>query len=387
MAKMQPILPKFMLVMFGLGAGLALLEISLHLFPALLPRPVRQALAIYQDIHQTSDTNRPFKPDPTLIYAPRPGIDVEIHDGLALQYTVHTRSLGDPEVGFRDAGPITPTYAAAVGDSFTWGTYVEAEQTWPEQLQAEMGQPVVNLGVLGYGPIQYQLVTEKYALPLKPQVVLWGLFSGNDFVNSTEYVEWVQSGRQDSGLKQPETGLADFLARNVRLYELTKFFWHAGIYYQRLTSPEVVDIPAPGGPDWSFYPDILERQADSRQPRVAEGWQLTRQALLSARREVQAAGAQLVVVIIPPKELIYWDTLREHVGNPAAYDLAEPIRALTGFCQARQFLCLDLTPPFLDYTRTGQELYFRQDAHLNSTGYYVTAHLIAQYLRDQNLQP
>lgn len=373
--------------MLGTCAGLALLETSLHLFPALLPRAVRQALAIYHDIHQTADINRPFRPDHTLIFTPRPNVDLEIHDGLTLQYTVHTRSLGDPKVGFRDVGPITPTYAAAIGGSFTWRTYVEAEQTWPEQLQVELGEPVVNLGVLGYGPIQYQIITEKYALLLKPHVVLWGFFSGNDFVNSTDYVNWKRSGKQDSGLKQPQPGLVDFLSRNVRAYELMQFAFKAGIYYQRIASPEVLGVPAASGPDWAFYPDILERQADGRQPNVAEGWRLTQQALLATQEEVQATGARLVVVIIPPKELIYWDTLRVHVAHPATYDLAEPIRTLMNFCQAQQFLCLDLAPAFLNHTRAGEELYFRQDAHLNPTGYWLTAQLIAKYLHDQHLQP
>ena len=92
-------------------------------------------------------------------------------------------------------------------------------------------------------------------------------------------------------------------------------------------------------------------------------------------------------VVIPPKELIYWDTLQQYVGNPATYDLAEPVHTLMTFCQAQHFLCLDLTPNFLKDTRAGAELYFRQDAHLNATGYQVMAQLIAQYLRDQNLQP
>ena len=157
-----------LLVLFGISAGLALLEVSLHLFPGLLPQAVRQALAIYADSHQTSEIDRPFVANDDLIYVPRPDVDMVIHDGLTLQYSVQTRSIGDPAVGFRDSGPVAPAYAVAVGDSFTWGTYLEADQTWPEQLQAEVNAPVINLGVLGYGPIQYQIVTEKYGLPLRP---------------------------------------------------------------------------------------------------------------------------------------------------------------------------------------------------------------------------
>ena len=114
-----------MLVMFGLVAGLAMLEVTLHLFPGLLPQAIRQALAIYADSHQTSEINRPFVANDDLIYVPRPDVDIEIHDGLTLQYSVQTRSVGDPSVGFRDIGAAEPAYAVAVGDSFTWGTYLD----------------------------------------------------------------------------------------------------------------------------------------------------------------------------------------------------------------------------------------------------------------------
>lgn len=384
---MAAVLRAMALILFGLCAGFGLLEASLHLVPMLLPPAVRHALAIYNDIHRTSDVNRPFAPDPELIYVPRPNVELEIHDGLTLQYTVRTHSFGQPAVGFRDTGPITPTYAIAVGDSFTWGTYVEANQTWPEQVQAETGAPVLNFGVLGYGPMQYRLVTEKFALPLRPNVILWGLFAGNDFVNSADYAAWVKQGKHGTGLTEPETGWSDFLSRHVRVYELAKFGLQAGIYYQRLASPEVIDVSAPGGPDWAFYPDILERQADGRQPMVAEGWKLTQQALLETETEVRAAGAHLVVVIIPPKELIYWDLLRQRLANSAAYDLAEPIRTLLNFCQTHQLHCLDLTPALNDHARSGEELYFRQDAHLNPAGHRLAAKLIADYLYQQQLQP
>lgn len=373
------------LILGGALASLALVEASLHLFPGLLPPAVRQALAIYNDSHQTRYINQPFVANDELIYVPRPGVDLEIHDGLTLKYTVRTRSLGDPTVGFRDIGPTTPAYGVAIGDSFTWGTYVDADQTWPEQLEARVGAPVINLGVLGYGPIQYQIVTERHALPLHPRVVLWGFFAGNDFIGSTDYLEWEKAGKGYTGLSEPATGLRDFLARDVWLFELLKFALHLGIYYQRGATEGATFVPAPGGPDWTFYPDVLERLADGRRPDVAEGWSLTEQALLETDSEAPANGAQFVIVIIPPKELVYWDALRRRLADPSAYDLAEPERTPTTFCRAQKLHCLDLTPTLADQAGAGQELYFRQDAQLNPAGHRLVAETIALYLQEQNL--
>ena len=385
---MKPIALRLLLVIGGMAFGLGVIELSLHLFPGLLPPAVRQALAIYDDSHETQDLYQPFVANDELMYVPRPGVDIEIHSGLTLSYTVRTRSLGDPSIGFRDSPPTLPAYAVAAGDSQTWGTYVEADETWPNQLEAEAGAPVINMGVLGYGPLQYQIVTEKYALPKHPRVVLWGFFAGNDITDSKDYAGWVKGGKQGTGLTQPESGVRDFLSRNIRLYELLKLAFHAGIYSPRGATERALTVPAPGGPDWTFYPDVLESLADGRRPDVAEGWSLTQKALLETRVAAQADGPQFVVVIIPPKELIYWDTLlRGRLADPAAYDLAEPVRTLTDFCEAQRLDCLDLTPAFLEHAANGEELYFREDAHLNPAGHRLAAQLIKAYLAQQGLLP
>jgi len=197
----------------------------------------------------------------------------------------------------------------------------------------------------------------------------------------------VQGGKAASGLAQPETGLRDFLARHVRLYELLKFTLHAGIYSARGATEQAVTIPAPGGPAWTFYPDVLEGLADGRRPEVAEGWNLTQKAILEAEAATRAVGAQLVIVVIPPKELIYEALWQKRVADPSAYDLAEPARTLMAFCQAQGLKCLDLTPALSTRAANGKELFLRQDAHLNPAGHRLVAQLVKDYLAEQRLLP
>lgn len=375
------------LIVGGMVLGLGVIEIGLHLFLGLLPPAVRQALAIYNDSHQTQDVFRPFVASDELIYVPRPDVDVEIHDGLTLSYTVQTRGLGNPPIGFRDTPPTLPVYAVAAGDSQTWGTYVEADQTWPKQMEAAVGAPVINMGILGYGPVQYQIITQKYALPLHPHVMLWGFFTGNDFTDSTYYADWVKAGKSYTGLTEPETGWRDFLSRNLRLYELLKFALQAGIYSKRGATEQAILVPAAGGPDWTFYPDVLERLADGRRPDVANGWSLTQQAILDTQAAARTAGTQFVIVVIPSKELIYESLWRERVADPSRYDLAEPVRILLAFCQTQGVSCLDLTPALSAHAANGEELFLRQDAHLNPTGQRLVAQLVKDYLARQGLLP
>ncbi len=386
-ARLRQIAARLALMAAGVILALALLEAGLHQFPGLLPPAMRQALAIYADAGQTADINRPIGPDDELQYAPRPNVDVVIHDGLSLSYTVQTHSLGGSAIGFRDVDPGVAPYAIATGDSQTWGTYVSAEQTWPNQLEAALDRPVLNMAVLGYSPLQYQIITERYALPLHPRLMLWGFFSANDASDSNDFDAWVQAGRPSVRLTQPESGLRDFLSRRVRLYELLKFVMHAGIYYQRGAVAQAVVAPAAGGPAWIFYPDTLAALADGRRPQVARGWQLTDAAILETRSTVEAAGAALVLVVLPPKEVVYADLWRPRVTDPAAYDLAEPERTIMAFCQAQSLKCLDVEPAFAAHAAAGEELYLRQDAHLTPAGHRLVASLVRDYLAEQKLLP
>ncbi len=49
----------------------------------------------------------------------------------------------------------------AIGDSFTFGSHVEDDETWPAQLSVLLNRPVWNAGVFGYGIDQMVLRTEK----------------------------------------------------------------------------------------------------------------------------------------------------------------------------------------------------------------------------------
>ncbi|MEZ4771272.1 MAG: GDSL-type esterase/lipase family protein [Caldilineales bacterium] len=368
----------------GLVFALLIAEAGFHLFPGLLPPAVRQAVAIYNDSRATEDTYKPFIADDRLMFAPQPGLDLTIHSGLDLQYTVRTRTLDDSGVGFRDIGAIEPAYAVAVGDSFTWGTNVAAAETWVERLQDRLAAPVLNLGVRGYGPSQYQIVTEDHGLIHHPRVVIWGFFTGNDIANSADYADWVAGGKGDPDFIGRVDVAPGFLAQHVRLYELAKLLLHRGVYQQ---GSGALSLPQTGGPKWLFYPKDLQTLADSSSPRIARGWELTQQAIRETAAAAAAAGAELVILVIPSKELVYWPLIGRHLDNPEAFHLDEPVRALDDFCRQEALHCLDLTPAFAEQTQAGTELYFRQDAHWNAAGHQLAADLLANYLTEQGLQP
>ncbi len=68
---------------------------------------------------------------------------------------------------------------ALIGDSYAQGYCVASGDDIAGQLRRS-GRSVVNLGSGGNGPLLDLALVEEYAKPLKPDVVLWQYFEGND---------------------------------------------------------------------------------------------------------------------------------------------------------------------------------------------------------------
>lgn len=71
-----------------------------------------------------------------------------------------------------------------VGDSFTFGVGVDAEERFSEVLETLVPDlEVLNLGMNAIGPDQELLVLEREGLRYEPELVLCQLYEGNDFLD------------------------------------------------------------------------------------------------------------------------------------------------------------------------------------------------------------
>ena len=75
--------------------------------------------------------------------------------------------------GFRTAEFDRPVDAVCFGCSFTMGTGVHSQDTWPEQLQALTGLSVANLGHAGSSNDTVFRFAEHYLKFLKPRYAVW----------------------------------------------------------------------------------------------------------------------------------------------------------------------------------------------------------------------
>lgn len=97
------------------------------------------------------------------------------------------------EVGFR-TGPFAPKAddeirVVVIGDSTTFGMGVEEPDSYPKLLEDDLNRHpppgktyrVINLGLGGYGPLEYYLVAKTYVPTLEPDVVITTLSTSTDY--------------------------------------------------------------------------------------------------------------------------------------------------------------------------------------------------------------
>jgi len=100
-------------------------------------------------------------------------------DFLTVRIEGHTG--GHDEWGFRNFRRPETANIVCIGDSMTYGISARARESWPAVLAKIRGDTVYNMGLGGYGPIQYLHLMRTLAIKLHPKIVIVGFFLGNDF--------------------------------------------------------------------------------------------------------------------------------------------------------------------------------------------------------------
>jgi len=91
------------------------------------------------------------------------------------------------ENGFRNPKVPETAQVVALGDSQTYGNGAKAEQAWPKVLEKLSGRTVYNMAFGGYGPVQSLMLWDQ-AVALKPEIIIEGLYSGNDLYDSYQMI-------------------------------------------------------------------------------------------------------------------------------------------------------------------------------------------------------
>lgn len=333
--------------------------------------------------------------------------------------------------GYRNPHALTHADIVTLGDSNTYGSFVAREAAWPQLLADKTGVSVYNMGVGGYGPAQYFLQIED-ALRLSPKLIIIALYFGNDFVDTVVLAQRNPEIRALASLaaskdaaRSLETGealrrleremarraqcneaspsevnrkppvpspLDRWLAHNVMLYALAgnlsavlqaQLSAHA-MSARSTASAENCATFVDGKWRTTFNVAYVGAALDSRDPWIELGFEVSRTVLERIHRRVQAAGAELLVVLLPTKESAFWNKIRKperFAGLRKLVDDEARWRVqLTDALRKRDVPVLDLLPALRD--APVQPYFENTDEHPNETGHRLIANVIADYLRD-----
>jgi hypothetical protein len=338
---------------------------------------------IFPPYHAVSTLQHPgYEYDPNLLWVRKP------HVHLVGTYTKGNEAayfclphqaqrayeLQYDQNGFRNTADLGQADIVLIGDSYIEAPILKHQHTVASHLAGLQKKTVANLGMSGYGPSQELYALTRFALPLRPQVVVWAFFEGNDILDIEEYDTTVASFRS-----QPPF-LVNFwfrsLTRNVLstlLYEKQRCAGasaieeHTGIF---------VDNYGQSLPVY-FMPRRSLRQED--EPKITRAFQLVSEA---ARLSLQQ-GARHVVVFVPIKDRVLQGlpnaVISQWSQKQSLDDLPQRLGSfLSKEVPGAEFL--DLTPVLRRAAASGLLPYFADDTHWNEEGHRLAAEAIHQHL-------
>lgn len=268
----------------------------------------------------------------------------------------------------------------AIGDSFTMGVGVDAEQAYmklQEQLApAHAGRyEVINAGVPGYSPGQSLAYLEKRGLALHPDLVVMSLFVGNDIIESYRQLPfyvvdgYLTNGLPQEGVLPPSVKL--YLQGNSHLYQLV---WPM---VARVLHPSHAGELSAGAQD-----DFRAVYSDADDARSRDVWKAVEARIARFAELSRAHAFAPVVAIVPEHKQIdekLWKAAMKAGDGRYAYRAEAPGVRIAELCRQHRIPAIDL----LDGIRnagTSQPLYFDVDGHFTVTGNAVAARALSSFL-------
>ena len=345
--------------------------------------------------------------------------------------------------GFRNEFIPNEAALVALGDSQTYGVGVASEQAWPKQLAVLGKLATYTMAYGGWGPTHSLLLMDE-ALHFKPKLIIEALYFGNDFYDSYHHVYEAQNLTELKSTKpevreaiveaekaeplterirnlynllfgiriptdkptqtvpREEYGiLREFLSQHSKLYGLARAVKRA--YHQKNV------LGAVGKEDWQSIKKRTLRDADQKgeelfdngkartvfrpvfralaldlhDPRIAEGFRISLEAIRRMQQRSQAADTLFVVLLLPTKEMVFKNLLfAKPDAVPKAYktviDNEQLARQKTlRFLKDKQIHYIDALPALRERLGNGEQPYpISADDHPNAIGHQTIASLV-----------
>jgi hypothetical protein len=311
---------------------------------------------------------------------------------------VHINSLG---YRGKEFSPVKGEAARVlvIGDSFTFGWGVNDEDTYPARLERLLAArapakrvEVINAGFAAcYSPDTYYLYLKTEGLALKPDLIVVGIFVGNDLDSQFAFEnEWVE--KDAAGLpvriRNVDTQVVDnyLMPRRIplryRVPLLSRSHVFQGLFDIWWELAPAIKAWLPGGAATTVYAEA-QAAGDEHVPYIYRLQYAERteavfarvRTLLAGMHQLAAnAGIPIYFMVIPDSAQLVAGAYK---GLPA--DMEKPQKELAGFFASNGFASLDLLPALREQA-AGRALYFPHDGHWNALGNELAAEQLAALL-------
>lgn len=326
-------------------------------------------------------------------------------------------TLGHDANGFRNASVPRQVEIVTLGDSQTWGVNAKREDSWPQQLSSISGHSLYNMGLGGFGPVQYQVLASQ-ALSLSPKLIIVGVYLGNDIYDAYSMAYQHENYRNLRDTKAPSNLTEDTVGpRASSLWNQEKdfhkhfgrgsasgwSFWFrehlavgrllnrsglwpgsADVDFEidrrwALAQPDHGAVCADAGIQTVFTPAYRLEGLDLSEPRIAEGLKITKNLLSDMQRQAEANKVKLLILLIPTKESAYSAVMDGKTGPDPTYgkliEMEGRVRTeIEDECRTQSIDYLDALPYLSEALGRGERVYpTTTESHPNARGYFVIA--------------
>ncbi|MFQ5620563.1 MAG: SGNH/GDSL hydrolase family protein [Candidatus Nanoarchaeia archaeon] len=259
----------------------------------------------------------------------------------------------------------------AIGDSFTYGSGVIMENTWPKVLERSLKQEkpssVINMGVGSYSLDTYFKSLKYKSEQFSPDMAIIAFYMGNDINDQHLYANLdgnlVEKYEPEHDTKMK---LRRWLLRNSHAWSFTlraidqtligDFLRDKGIFFQR-------QLPLQA--DHKAYDKRIEKSS----------------LILDAfKEEAEKRNIDLLFVIVPFREQVDDRKYNELYGNiNTTIGRWEFQQNVTALLDQKNITYINLLPKLREVNQNNS-LYYEYDGHFRKKGYELMGNIIADYL-------
>lgn len=318
-----------------------------------------------------------FQHDPRWGWRFRPGAQ-GIHSDLDFRvtYRINSKGLRDSEHGYEKSPGCRRILV--LGDSFTEGYGVEAEQAYPSRLgevlrAAGKNVEVINAGLRGTSTDQHLLYLLDEGLKYQPDLVLLSFVRGDE--NNTPvagymgarvyfkpYFRLAEQGLELAGTPVPQPDVSSIhndkleplkkMLRPLALYRWLQVQVLAGDWRARLASAGILKKSSPTKAEQAQWAELVYGE---------EAWQVTAAILRAMKESTEAQGGQFAVFL--------------------AAGSTDYARQLDGLARAAGIAFLDVANTAQFHAGVAQgTLRLRHDGHWNARGHGEAAALLSPFV-------